>query len=239
MTGPTRVQPARHSAADVGDEPLLLAQVRPTWIARSRPAGIGAAVAAGAQLIVMDDGFQNPSVEKDVALIVVDGLHGFGNRLVMPAGPLREPLAAGLGRAQAVVLIGPDRTGAEAEIGDLPVLRARLAPCRDAVHRLQGRKVVAFAGIGHPAKFFNTLREMNCRIHAFRAFPDHHAYRKQEIADLLSVAQRAGAIAVTTAKDVVRLPASTRGCITVLPVSVCWEDDSAVERVLRPLFFHE
>jgi len=218
--GPLRVDPERHSASDVGDEPLLLARTAPTWIARDRAAGATAAVQAGAGIIVMDDGFQNHTLKKDLSLLVVDGGYGFGNGRVMPAGPLREPLAAGLGRADAVVLIGPDQCGVEATL-TLPLMRAVLAPIAAA---LAGRQVLAFAGIARPEKFFATLQGMGCRIAGVRAFPDHHPYSEGELAELIEEARRADAIPVTTEKDAVRLPPDFRPRIQTLPVALRWRD---------------
>lgn len=235
LRGPLRVRPDDHDAEQVGDEPLLLAAAGPTWIARQRPAGIRAAVAAGAEAIVMDDGFQNPSVIKDVAIIVVDGLRGFGNGRVFPAGPLREPVAQGLGRADAVVVVGVDQTGVAERLGDLPVLRARLEPVPEVERRLQNREVVAFAGIGHPEKFFETLRQMGCSIHAAHAFADHHVYRPKELDAILREAQAAAAVPVTTAKDAARLPRGFAERVEVLPVAVVWEDEAAIDRLLAPM----
>jgi tetraacyldisaccharide 4'-kinase len=230
--GPLRVDPERHSAADVGDEPLLLARTAPTWIARDRAAGATAAVQAGAGVIVMDDGFQNHTLKKDLSLLVVDGGYGFGNGRVMPAGPLREPLAAGLGRADAVVLIGPDQCGVEAML-TLPLLRAVLAPIAAA---LAGRQVLAFAGIARPEKFFATLQGMGCRIVGVRAFPDHHPYSEGEVAALIEAARQADAVPVTTEKDAVRLPAAFRSEIQTLPVALRWRDEAAVDRLLSRFY---
>jgi tetraacyldisaccharide 4'-kinase len=232
--GPLRVDPDRHTAAEVGDEPLLLARTAPAWIARDRAAGAAAAVEAGARVVVMDDGFQNPTLKKDLSLIVVDGGYGFGNGRVIPAGPLREPLTDGLGRADAVVLIGPDPCGVEALLPPaLPMLRAILAPLSAA---LAGRKVLAFAGIARPEKFFATLQGMGCRIVGQRAFPDHHAYGESEIAALTDAAQKADAVPVTTEKDAVRLPPAFRSKIETLPVALRWRDDAAVDRLLSRFY---
>ena len=234
LAGPVTVDPARHTAAEVGDEPLLLAEVRPTWVARDRRDGVRAAIAAGAGGVVMDDGFQNPRVVKDVAIIVIDGPRGFGNGRMIPAGPLREPLAAALARADAIVLIGPDASGIANGGISQPILRACLKPHPDAVRRLAGHTVVAFAGIGHPQKFFATLRDIGCTIVAAHAFADHHVYRPGEIAAIVRQAKTARAIPVTTAKDFVRLDAAARAGIEVLPVDLAWDDEGALERVLAP-----
>lgn len=232
LAGPVAVDPLRHDVELVGDEALLLARAAPCWVARDRVAGAKQAIAAGADLLLLDDGFQNPALAKDLSLLVVDGGYGFGNRLVMPAGPLREPIARGLSRAQAVVILGPDERGAEAEIaGRLPVLRARVVP-QDA-DELIGRKVLAFAGIGRPGKFYRTLGELKTRIVARHDFPDHHPYHPEEVRRLLLAAREVGAVPVTTAKDWVRLPAEFRSEVRALEIAVEWREPDAVIELLR------
>lgn len=234
-SGPLLVDPDRHKADDVGDEPLLLAEECPTWVSANRVAGCRAAVNAGAELVIMDDGFQNPSLVKDESLIVVDGGYGFGNGRVMPAGPLREPLRLGLERATAAVLIGNDETEAVRHLGGhVQVLRARVRPGPEAA-KLTGKPVVAFAGIGRPEKFFRTLREIGCDVRATRAFPDHRAYTRKETDELQALAKAEDAVLVTTAKDAVRLPPSVRGWVEVLTITLEWEDEAALETVLEPL----
>jgi tetraacyldisaccharide 4'-kinase len=216
----------------VGDEALLLARAAPTWVARDRVAAGRAAIAAGADILVMDDGFQNPRLAYDLALLVIDGGYGFGNGRVMPAGPLREPVTEGLGRADAVVLMGDDSLGTGALLGTRkPVLRARLAPAVGA-DRLAGRRVVAFAGIGRPKKFFATLRSLGAEVVEARAFSDHHPYRPTEIEAILAHAEAADAVPVTTEKDAVRLPAAARARIDVLAVTVAWDDPAGPEALL-------
>jgi tetraacyldisaccharide 4'-kinase len=238
LAGPVRVDPARHDYRAVGDEALLLAAAAPTWVSRHRPAGAQAAAAAGAELVLMDDGLQNPSLVQDLALLVVDAGYGFGNGRVMPAGPLRERLRGGLGRAQAAVLIGEDRTDIGAELGrHLPVAHARLVPAGPA-DPWRGRRVVAFAGIGRPQKFFDSLLELGADLVGGIGFPDHHAYRADEIAALVAQAERAEAVAVTTAKDWVRLPVGIRPRVEILPVRLAWRaitDQALVERLILPL----
>lgn len=233
--GPLRVDPARHSAADVGDEALLLAGAAPCWVARDRVAGAQRAVAAGAGAIVMDDGFQNPALHKDLALIVADGAVGFGNGRLVPAGPLRERVSDGLARADALVILGEDRHGVAALAGRRPVLKAWLEPDPDAAARLAGRDVLAFAGIGRPEKFFATLEALGARVMERAPFADHHPYRPAEVAALIGRAAAMGALPVTTAKDAVRLPPELRGRVEVLPVAVRWEDEGALAALLYPM----
>jgi tetraacyldisaccharide 4'-kinase len=238
LAGPVRVDPATHDFRAVGDEALLLAEAAPTWVARDRPAGARAAAEAGADLILMDDGLQNPSLAKDLALIVVDAGYGFGNGRVMPAGPLRESRLGGLKRAQAAVLIGTDAMKIGAELArHLPVARARLVPSGDAAP-WRGRRVVAFAGIGRPQKFFDSLTALGADLVAGIGFPDHHPYAPGEMADLIAQAERAEATPVTTTKDWVRLPADLRARVETLPVRLDWagpDDQALIERLILPL----
>jgi len=231
--GPRAVDRDRHDAARVGDEALLLAAEAPTWVAHWRPDGAVAAVEMGADIIIMDDGFQNGTIAKDLSLVVVDGPYGFGNGHPIPAGPCREPPATGLARADAVVIIGDDRTHVAdlAEAAGAVVLRARLRPGPEAAD-LAGRKVVAFAGIGRPEKFFETLRQCGARLVTTNAFADHHPYARSDIEDLLAEAEANEAILITTAKDHVRLAADLRPRVQVLTVSLEWQDPAQ----LSPLF---
>lgn len=230
LAGPLRVDPARHDAAAVGDEPLLVAARLPCWIARDRAAGVRTAVAAGADAIILDDGFQSPTVAKDCSLIVVDAAYGFGNRRVIPAGPLRESIASGLARADAIVLIGEGPPPGELGAMPLPVLRAALAPLDG--ERFAGARVVAFAGIGRPEKFFASLREVGAELLIGHPFPDHHPFRAAEIVRLRREASDADARLVTTAKDWVRLPPPLRPGIEVLEVEIDWHDRPAVAHLL-------
>lgn len=232
LSGPLKVDPSQHSAAQVGDEPLLLAQVAPSWISANRVAGVTSMRAAGIDVAVLDDGFQNPGLVKSLSLLVVDGTQGFGNGRVMPAGPLREPVAAALVRAQALVILGADTSGAADRVaGSLPVLGASLEPSTG--HELQGRRVLAFAGIGRPAKFFATLKEAGADVVEEMSFADHHPYAERELADLLARAEKLNAIAVTTAKDHVRLPEAAKARVEILPVDLVWSDAEAIETLLK------
>lgn len=233
ITGPQRIDPARHTAADAGDEPLLLAAVAPTWVAQDRAAAADAAVAAGAALLIMDDGHQNPSLQKDLSLVVIDGDYGLGNGRVMPAGPLREPPADGLARADVVVMIGDDRHGIAANAARwVPVMRARLSPTEWS-KRFAGEAVLGFAGIGRPEKFFATLRALGCRVVGEQGFADHHPYSADEIMRLVERAAALGATPVTTAKDHVRLPPEARAMIEVIEVTLDWADADAPAQLIE------
>jgi tetraacyldisaccharide 4'-kinase len=234
LSGPVRIDPVLHSAADSGDESLLLARAAPCWVSRDRVAGAEAAIASGADLVLLDDGFQSPFLVKDLSIVVVDGAYGFGNRRVLPAGPLREPIERGLGRADAIVLIGADDSGAAAAIGGrLPTLHATLEP--QGAAELIGRKVLAFAGIGRPAKFYATLAELGAEIVARRDFPDHHPYGEAELAQLIAAASARDARLVTTAKDFVRVPEQFRASIAVLEVAIAWREPETLNEILAPV----
>ena len=209
LRGPVRVDPARHAASDVGDEPLMLAGQLPVVVSRSRAEGVPLVRAQGATVIVMDDGFQSPAVVKDASLIVIDRGRGLGNGQVFPAGPLRAPLQPQLARTDALIIVGngaaAEPVGAEIAAKGKPVLRAHLKPDTAQVAALIGKRVLAFAGIGDPARFFNTLRANGVDVVRERAFADHHPYSKGEIENLIDEAKRDALTPVTTEKDLARL----------------------------------
>lgn len=236
---PLRVDPAIHDAADVGDEALLLARHAPTIVAGGdRLGGARLAVEQGASHVVMDDGFQNPSLHKDCALLVINAGVGAGNGCVTPAGPLRAPLAPQLAKADAVLVIGDgaagDTVATQALAAGLAVLRGHLAPEPAAVAALSGKPLVAFAGIGRPEKFFATLEGQGLSVVARHAFADHHPYRAEEIAQLSAEATRRGALLVTTQKDFARLSPELMGGadIATLPVRLALEEADALETVI-------
>ncbi len=209
LHGPVRVDPARHAASDVGDEPLMLASQLPVVVARKRADGVPLARAQGATVILMDDGFQSPAVTKDASLIVIDSHRGLGNGLVFPAGPLRAPLTPQLARTDALVIVG-NGTAAETVAAEIaaqgkPVLRAHLKPDDAQLASLRGKRVLAFACIGDPARFFNTLQASGIAVVRRRAFADHHPYSQGEIESLIAEAKREGLALVTTEKDLARL----------------------------------
>ena len=235
VRGPHRVDNDCDGPANVGDEALLLAAVSPTWVARNRVAGARAAALAGAEVIVMDDGFQNPSLLKDLSVVVIDGAYGFGNQRLIPAGPLRESVVDGLARADAVVILGADQVGVREQIPKhLLVLTGQIVAGPERL-KLLGRRAVAFAGIGRPEKFFNMLEDLGCELVDRHIFPDHHLYREHELLLLADKAHRLDAILVTTAKDAVRVSKAFRGLIEVLTVTVSWDDENALDTMLGNL----
>ena len=240
LAGPKSVD-AGDSAALVGDEPLLLARVAPTVVARDRAAGAALARAQGATAIVMDDGLQNASLAKDFTIAVVDGRRGIGNGRVFPAGPLRAPLAAQLAATDALLLVGEEaRAGdvvAAAKARGLPVLHGHLLPDAGAVKSLQGRKVLAFAGIGDPEKFFASATAAGIAVARRRAFPDHHRFSATEVAGLIADAERDGLTLLTTAKDRARMsgdpiaaPLAAR--VQVLPVTMAVREADDLRRLM-------
>jgi tetraacyldisaccharide 4'-kinase len=237
LRGPVRVDPAHHDALAVGDEALLHAARAVCWVSRDRAAGVRAAAGAGARVILLDDGLQNPAVAKALSIIVIDVAYGFGNRRVIPAGPLREGLGNGLARADAIVLLATDgEVGCDEPIAlsnRRPTLSAALAPV--AGERLRGARLLAFAGIGRPQKFFATARALGVDLVGTRQFPDHHPFRAAEIDALRRDAERAGARLVTTAKDIVRVPLALRAGIEVLEVEIRWSDPEILDRLMKPV----
>ncbi|MCU0899946.1 MAG: tetraacyldisaccharide 4'-kinase [Cypionkella sp.] len=239
LTGPVRVDMARHSAADVGDEPLLLSAFAPTWVAKDRAEGVKAAEAAGARIILLDDGFQNPSVKKSLSLIVVDAERGFGNGLCIPAGPLREPVATGLARADLLLSIGPEeaQTRFESAWGHkitLPRMRGALRPLRMGME-WRGQRVLAFAGIGYPDKFFASLRDEGAELVRAVSLDDHQPLTDTLLRRLEAEANHLGAQLVTTEKDQVRLPASFRPKVLAFVVRLQIDDWSTLDKALAAL----
>jgi tetraacyldisaccharide 4'-kinase len=238
-TGPLQVSPGRDTAYDVGDEPLLLVEKAPTWVSMKRPLGAQAAIDTGANIIIMDDGFQNPVIYKDFSFLVVDGVVGLGNRQVMPAGPLREPLKFGLGRADAVVIIGEDRTNAADIIRrytKAPILSASLV-ADEKNPDVKGQVIFAFAGIGRPKKFKESLEAAGATVEGWAEFPDHYPYDDEDLKEIVAAAEAHGVMLVTTAKDHVRLPGKLKQKIQKFSVHLVWENPDAVipliERALQ------
>ncbi len=232
--GLVKVDPVRHSALEVGDEPLLLADVAPTYVAADRLAAARAALAAGANVLVMDDGLQNPALAKTLSLAVVDAVAGFGNGCVMPAGPLRAPLVDQWPLVDGLVMVGAggDAVVRTAAAQGKTVLRATLQPDATIRAHLQGRSLVAFAGIGRPEKFLATLREAGCTIAAFRGFGDHHRFSARDVAGLRALALAQNSQLVTTSKDYARLPADERRDVMALPVDLVFSEPDKIDALI-------
>lgn len=231
LHGPLKVDPRSHSWQDTGDEPLMLAATGEAWIGRRRAEAATDMARAGVEVIVMDDGHQNPSLRKDLSLIVIDAAAPFGNGHVLPKGPLREPVSAGLARAQGVILLGDGPVPGDVTGSGLPVLRASLAPEQPPP---PGR-LVAFAGIGRPRKFFDGLARAGGEVVDEVPFSDHHPYTESDIRYLRQLARDAQGQLITTAKDHVRLPAQAAAEIASWPVRAVFEDEAALARLLAPV----
>ena len=234
-TGPLEVDFPIHGADQVGDEPLLLSAFGPVWVARDRVAGAKAAVSAGADVLILDDGFQDPSLAKDLSLVVVDARAGFGNGQIIPAGPLREPVRTGLARADAIVLVGNDAQRASFKDRHqiaLPVLDAVVRPLETGMDWTDQR-VIAFAGIAHPQKFFATLHDLGAQIVGTHSFEDHAVFSPEILRRLAAEAEAQGAQLVTTEKDAVRLPKEYQRQVLTLPVRLDFIDpDEVKQRVI-------
>lgn len=236
LRGPVRVDPGRHAASDVGDEPLMLAGHLPVVVSRKRADGVPLARSQGATVILMDDGFQSPAVVKDASLIVIDGDRGIGNGQVFPAGPLRAPLRPQMARTDALIVIGngaaANAVAAEIAAQGKPVLSAHLQPDAAQLAALRGRRVLAFAGIGDPDRFFKTLRSGGIDVVRKHAFADHHAHTQREIESLIAEADREALTLVTTEKDIARLRRSGDLPVwaqPIVPFAVTLEFDDAAQ----------
>ena len=246
LRGPVMVDPLRHNAADVGDEPLMMAREVPVAVARNRVDGVVLAKSQRASVILMDDGFQNPSVAKDVSLIVIDSERGLGNGRVLPAGPLRAPLKPQLARTDALVVVGDGAASAEVAAAVAArggqVFAAQLKPDEQSVAALGGKRLLAFAGIGDPARFFRTLRASGLDVVRERAFADHHLFSERDLDALLADARRDQLTLVTTEKDLARLRGSTEppafgSEIVAFAVTLEFADGAALRKFLADRLF--
>lgn len=222
----------KHSALEVGDEPLLLSRQAPVVINPNRHEGALKALKSGAEIIIMDDGFQNPGLYKDLSFLVFDGGFGLGNERIVPSGPLRESLSDGIKRAQAIIIIGKDKHNLENKINNLPVFRATIQPLRPHTTR---NEVIAFAGIGRPEKFYNSLRESGFNLLETIDFPDHHQYKESELKNIIAKAQKIGADIFTTSKDYVKIPAPLQSHFKILEIEIKWENPEKLTQFILDL----
>ncbi|MEC8642503.1 MAG: tetraacyldisaccharide 4'-kinase [Pseudomonadota bacterium] len=227
-SGPLWVDPDTHDAGFCGDEPLMLADGRPVMVARDRAAGARTIAAGGTyDLIVMDDGMQNPTVQRTLTIGVFDGGSGVGNGWLIPAGPLRTPLASGLRQLDIAVINGADETKLTPRLSHkMPVFDAALRPEASVIEALADTPLLAFAGIGRPARFFAGIEAIGGQIAKRLSFADHHPYSQQDLAQIQEDAQRHGAEMITTQKDWMRLPADWRARVAMLPVSADMADEA-------------
>jgi tetraacyldisaccharide 4'-kinase len=241
LRGPVKVDPDRHEAADVGDEPLMMAQAVAVVVARDRADGVALARSQGASVIVMDDGFQNPAIAKDASLIVIDGDRGLGNACVFPAGPLRAPLPPQLARTDALIIVGngsaADKVAAAVAAHGGLVLRAHLKPSDVSVAALRGKRALAFAGIGDPQRFFRTLRGSGVDVVTERAFADHHPFSQNELEALAGAAKRDGLTLVTTEKDLARLGRKRAPDIVPFAVTLRFDEETKLLRFVTDRLF--
>lgn len=228
LKGPIRVDPSVHTAEDVGDEPLMLAALGETWIGADRAATGQVMSNDAVDVIIMDDGHQNPGLHKDLSIIVVDAATGFGNGFVIPKGPLREPVAEGLARADAVIVVGAGPLPLQLNNCPVPVFRAKIAP----VETPEPKPFVAFAGIGRPEKFFDTLTGLNVDLKDAVPFPDHHKFTSGDLNYLKRLATDHGATLITTEKDFVRLPHEEKDNIETLPILVQFDREADLDKLL-------
>lgn len=228
LTRPTIVDNKKHSAKEVGDEPLLLSRLATTIIAKNRKAGAELAVRNGAEVIIMDDGLQNPSIGKDMALLVIDGNYGIGNGHIMPAGPLREKLSSAIKKTAAVIFIGEDKTGLLTKLGESKIIRAEI----DVPANRENKKFLAFAGIANPDKFFSSLAKGGYDIVKKTIFSDHYQYTENDINSLKNRAESLNACLITTEKDFIRLTERQQQDISILPIEIKWEDNNSIDEII-------
>lgn len=224
-----QVNPDKHNYLQVGDEPLLLAHAAPTWAGPDRVQSAKAAISHGATILVMDDGLQNPSLEKDLSFIVVDSIQGIGNGMVFPAGPLREPIEVGASRAQAMIIIGDDDSSFEFIDQQFA---AKITCLKKNLDKSQNKRIVAFAGIGYPEKFRHTLSENEFEICQFVEFADHHPYTIHDMIKLIKIADQYEAVLLTTTKDWLRIPNHYRNIVESLPISLKFDEPEKIQKFL-------
>ena len=236
-----RVDPKLHSYLQVGDEALLSATVAPTWVGRNRVNSGKAAVACGADVLIMDDGFQNNSLEKDLKILVVDSRQAFGNGHLFPAGALRETPVTGVNKSDIVLIIGERNEELEDKIKaikpSIPIFRAKLEVTSPVV--VENNRVVGFCGLGYPQKFKKTLLDCGYELIDFVSFSDHHPYTITEIQKLITGAKSVDATLITTRKDFVKIPAVFKNEISVIEIKLVPENDDFKNAILARLVHAE
>jgi len=233
LAGPIAVDPKIHNFEDVGDEALLLSKISKTWVSHNRYLGAKAASKADAQVIIMDDGLQNSSVFKSLSFLVIDGSYGFGNKKLIPAGPLREKVEHAIKRADAAIIIGEDKKNIADKIGSkIRVIRGKIIVNRK-YHSLKNKTCLAFCGIGIPEKFFSTLKNIGVTIKKKYIFPDHHKYSDKTIDGILKTAKTLKAVPVTTEKDFMRLPKKFLMKVKTVPIEIEWEEKRELVKLLE------
>ncbi|MEI6572646.1 MAG: tetraacyldisaccharide 4'-kinase [Alphaproteobacteria bacterium] len=235
LSGPVLVDGVKHGPHDVGDEPLLLAAVAPTIVAHDRVAGAMLSAKHGS-VIIMDDGMQNPSLQKDLTIAVIDAGQGIGNGLCLPAGPLRAPLKAQIPLVDLCVSVGGQAPDTIVHAFNDRLMRANLVPDAGMADALKGRSVYAFCGIGRPEKFEQTLRDCGVKVTKMESFPDHHLFSRIEVERLIAEARRLHALPLTTVKDHVRVVAAAPDLadkIAVLPVTLVFDHEEALIKILK------
>ena len=221
-----------HSPKSVGDESLLLSQTAPTWIGKDRINSIRLAKNMGADCIIMDDGFQNPTIHKDFSIIVINASQEFGNKRVMPAGPLRESIKAGLSRTNLIIVIGEITNSLQKHIPDhIPIIEAKFK-INNENKVFKGQKIIAFAGIAYPEKFFTSLMEQGAKIIKEITYPDHHIYDENDLLSLAEIANKNQSILVSTQKDFVRIPKSYRALVNTLEGKISFEKEDIIKEIL-------
>lgn len=233
LTEPFQVNPEQHTTQDVGDEALLLAKLAPTWIGSNRALSARAAIQNQAKLLIMDDGLQNPTLYKDLPILIIDGATGFGNHKLLPAGPLRQSVAQGMNHVKVCIFIGHDKKGLLPKLSScLPVFQADLT-MDPIIQQFSKQPVIAFAGIGRPEKFFQTLKNYQLTLIKTQSFPDHHDYTQKDLDRLLFLHHHYQIPIVTTPKDYVKLPNEFKSFITQIPVHLTWHDPDALPKIFQ------
>lgn len=231
IISPVLVDISKHTAQQVGDEPLLLAKILPTIVGKNRVAVAKFAISLGAEIIIMDDGFQNHTIKKDLSFIVVDRHLSFGNGLMLPAGPLREPVKHGLKRANAVIIINP-ATFLPTSLPNIPIIIAR-SQAKPSMLAMNGKKILAFCGIAYPNKFYTMLADCGADIFEKKSFPDHYHYTNTDLEKLYKIATEHSLQLVTTSKDATRLPEEFRNKVMVAEMELLFENSQVLEDLIE------